>query len=168
MSYTSVGHGFIRSAAAPLLCAALVACGSSSGVFDPGSVVRGDALVKASATCVSKINGYRQQVGVSPLLTQWSSEESCGDSQAKSDSRSGTAHGAFGKCGEGAQNECPGWGSLDDILNGCLQAMFNEGPGEPYSAHGHYINMTNPGYSQVACGFYQTSDGKWWAVQDFK
>jgi len=46
--------------------------------------------------------------------------------------------------------------------------MFDEGPGEPYSAHGHYINMTNPAHSRVACGFYQGPDGRWWAVQDFQ
>jgi hypothetical protein len=45
--------------------------------------------------------------------------------------------------------------------------MFDEGPGEPYSAHGHYINMTSTSYSQVACGFYVTSDGSVWIVQNF-
>jgi uncharacterized protein YkwD len=46
--------------------------------------------------------------------------------------------------------------------------MWDEGPGEPYSVHGHYINMTNPSYSMVACGFYETGGGSVWAVQNFQ
>jgi hypothetical protein len=46
--------------------------------------------------------------------------------------------------------------------------MWDEGPGEPYSAHGHYINMTNSSYSMVACGFYETADGSFWSVQNFQ
>jgi len=33
---------------------------------------------------------------------------------------------------------------------------------------GHYINMSNPDYTEVACGFYTTPDGYVWAVQDFR
>jgi hypothetical protein len=46
--------------------------------------------------------------------------------------------------------------------------MWDEGPGEPFSAHGHYINMSNTRYSEVACGFYETPDGKLWSVQNFQ
>ena len=47
--------------------------------------------------------------------------------------------------------------------------MWAEGPGTDFSAHGHYINMSSTDYTQVACGYYTTSDGKTvWAVQDFK
>jgi hypothetical protein len=46
--------------------------------------------------------------------------------------------------------------------------MWDEGPGEPYSAHGHYINMTNPSYTMVACGFYETAGGSVWSVQNFQ
>ena len=44
----------------------------------------------------------------------------------------------------------------------------DEGPGTDFSTHGHYINMSSTKYSAVACGFYQTPGGKFWAVQDFK
>jgi hypothetical protein len=54
------------------------------------------------------------------------------------------------------------------MLDGCLALMWAEGPGEPFSEHGHYINMSNPAYTQVACGFYQTGQGNYWAVQNFK
>ena len=44
--------------------------------------------------------------------------------------------------------------------------MFDEGPG-PGSAHGHYTNMTNAKYGSVTCGFFVTSSGKVWMVQNF-
>jgi hypothetical protein len=46
--------------------------------------------------------------------------------------------------------------------------MWDEGPGEPFSAHGHYINMTNPAYGMVACGFFETPSGAVWSVQNFQ
>jgi hypothetical protein len=45
--------------------------------------------------------------------------------------------------------------------------MWDEGPG-PFPAHGHYNNMTNPDYSTVACGFYETDSKKIWSVQNFQ
>ena len=50
----------------------------------------------------------------------------------------------------------------------CDDGGGDDGPGEPYSEHGHYINMTNTAYTEVACGFYTTPDGAVWAVQDFR
>jgi hypothetical protein len=38
-----------------------------------------------------------------------------------------------------------------------------EGPGG-----GHYDNMTTTSRTKVACGFFQTPSGKWWAAQDFQ
>ena len=46
--------------------------------------------------------------------------------------------------------------------------MWDEGPGEPFVEHGHYINMTNPDHSMVACGFYETPSGDVWSVQNFQ
>ncbi len=57
--------------------------------------------------------------------------------------------------------------SEDQVISGCLQMMWDEGPGEPFSAHGHYINMSNTSYNRVACGFYTTPSGSVWAVQNF-
>ena len=45
--------------------------------------------------------------------------------------------------------------------------MWNEGPGEDWSQHGHYINMSNPAYTKVSIGFYTTPEGKIWCVQNF-
>ena len=53
---------------------------------------------------------------------------------------------------------------LTQLLDGCLAQMWAEGPGQPFSAHGHYINMSSTSYTTVACGFYQTPSGSWWAA----
>jgi len=103
--------------------------------------------------------------------------ESCASQQAEYDADLGSAHAGFrdGICEPRgwAQNECPGWGSEAQIVDGCLQMMFDEGPpptedctGECYQTHGHFINMTGD-YTQVACGFFTTADGEVWSVQNF-
>ncbi len=123
------------------------------------------------ADCVTRINQLRWECQCLPPLQRWTEAEGCADQQAEYDSSRG-AHAGFRDdiCSPRgwAQNECPGWGSTEHIITGCLQAMWDEGPGEPYSEHGHYINMTNPQYTMVACGFYETSDGGFWSVQNFE
>ncbi len=127
----------------------------------------GDASIQA--LCVDTINDYRATLGL-PAYERWSGAESCTDDQAESDAKTGTAHGAFGACEEWAQNECPGWPSSDPeaSLLGCLEQMWAEGPGEDFSAHGHYLNMSSDSYTRVACGFHTTEDGKLWAIQNFQ
>lgn len=121
----------------------------------------------AAQTCVDAINQYRSTLGL-PAYARWTDAESCADGQAASDSQSGSAHGAFGACGENAQNECPGWpGPPEQMIGGCLDMMWAEGPGADFSTHGHYINMSSTDYSKVACGFTVLGDGSVWAVQDF-
>jgi len=75
----------------------------------------------------------------------------------------------MGRCGESAQNACPDYpgASPEQTLSDCLAQMFAEGPGEPYIEHGHYLNMTDAAYTGAACGFFVTSAGKLWIVQDF-
>ena len=137
---------------------AIAACDDGGG---------GRSLDAESDACVDRINELRATIDLPPLA-RWTDAEPCADGQAKSDSETGVFHGAFGECGESAQNECPGWPSYDDVVEGCLQMMWDEGPGEPYEEHGHYINMTNTAYTEVACGFYTTPEGAVWAVQDFR
>jgi hypothetical protein len=129
--------------------------------------VEGDAYDGARQDCVDQINAYRATVSLPPL-ERWTSAEECSDGEADSDSETGAAHGAFGTCGVSAQNECPGWGSVESITTGCLAMMWAGGPGEPYSEHGHYLNMTNPSCTRVACGFHVTPEGSVWAVQSFQ
>lgn len=122
----------------------------------------------AEQLCVDTINDYRATLDLPPL-ERWTDAEDCSNQEAKSDSESGMPHGAFGQCGEFAQNECPGWpGPPEQLIVDCLALMWAEGPGEPFSEHGHYINMSSTQYTQVACGYYETPDGSWWAVQNFK
>jgi hypothetical protein len=117
---------------------------------------------------VDTINQYRATLSL-PAYTRWTAEESCADGQAQSDSVSGTAHGAFGTCGEVAQDECPGWpGPPSSMITGCLQQMWAEGPGPFDQGHGHYDNMSNGTYTQVSCGFYVLADGSVWATQNFR
>lgn len=51
----------------------------------------------------------------------------------------------------------------DPFIKGCLQGMWNEGPGG-----GHYENMKSPTAKEVWCGFYTAPDGAVWSVQDFR
>ncbi|HTQ47239.1 MAG TPA: CAP domain-containing protein [Polyangiaceae bacterium] len=132
--------------------------GSSSGGSDPNAAAR--------QQCVQIINMYRGTVNSAPLGEN-TGQESCVDSQATGDATSGTPHSAFGKCGESAQNECPMWpGPPSSIMTNCLAQMWAEGP-PPQGQDNHWLNMENPQYTQVACGFYQDTQGTWWATQDF-
>jgi hypothetical protein len=37
-----------------------------------------------------------------------------------------------------------------------------------FGEHGHYLDMTSSDYTKISCGFYETSSGDVWAVQDFR
>ena len=135
---------------------------------DPSATTGGvDADEGATQLCVDTINMYRATLGL-PALARWTEAEDCADAECLSDGMTGMAHGAFGMCGESAQNECPGWpGEPASMITGCLELMWNEGPGADFSAHGHYINMSSTAYTRVACGFAEV-DGAIWAVQNFQ
>ena len=122
----------------------------------------------AAQQCVDGINQYRARNGL-PAMTRWFASEACAASEAQSDAQAGQPHGSFGRCGEGAQNVCPGWqGPAEQMTGPCLQSMYNEGPGADFARHGHYLNMMNPRYTRVACGYFTTPQGQVWAVQDFQ
>lgn len=125
-----------------------------------------DPLDALRARCVQRTNEFRARVS-QPALVRRPDGEACGDGEAQSDGVSGAAHGAFGRCKEGGQNECPGWpGPLDQVIDKCLAQMFAEGPG-PFAGHGHYVNMTDPKFHGVACGFSTAANGQIWLVQNF-
>ena len=116
------------------------------------------------------INSYRATVG-SAALTENTAEESCVDGQAQADFTANMPHSAFGHCNEFAQDECPGWPGpptaiMAFMMSSCLDQMWAEGP-PPQGQDNHWLNMENPQYTQVACGFYQDPQGTWWATQDF-
>ncbi|MFO0553908.1 MAG: hypothetical protein U0271_36340 [Polyangiaceae bacterium] len=110
--------------------------------------------------CVDRINQFRHDCQCLPPLARWTDGEACTDSQSADDQTANAPHGNFGSCGEFAQNTCPNWGSESDVVNNCLQAMWDEGPG-PFDQHGHYVNMSNTDYSKVACGFSSSGQGVW-------
>lgn len=142
--------------------------GTSGPTGGPGPGPTGGGDGSAAQLCVDTINGHRAGIGLGPL-ERWTDAEACSDGEAQSDSQTGQPHGAFGQCQESAQNECPGWpGPPEQMITGCLQMMWDEGPGEDFSKHGHYINMSNAGYTKVACGFATTAEGSVWSVQNFR
>ncbi len=122
------------------------------------------------ADCVARVNQFRACVCLPPLA-RWDAGESCANQDSLFDTTADAAHAGFEgnvcKPQGNAENECPKWGSTTQIVSGCLQQMFDEGPGTPYSAHGHFINMTNTSYKMVACGFAKTDAGVW-SVQNFQ
>ena len=121
--------------------------------------------------CVRRINQLRAECQCLPVLERWPEGESCADQQAEYDAMNNQAHAGFrdGICGPSGrgQNECPGYQSENQVISLCLQQMWDEGPGEPFIEHGHYINMTNPSHNRVACGFFTTEQGQVWAIQNF-
>jgi hypothetical protein len=146
------------------------ACGTDpeTGGDTGGDSSGGAVSTTASALCVDLINKHRASVMLPPYA-RWEDAEVCASEQAKDDAASEIPHGAFSKCGEFAQNECPGWpGKPEDIIAGCLQMMWDEGPGDDFLAHGHYINMSSEQYTMVACGFFEAEGGQVWAIQNFK
>jgi hypothetical protein len=122
---------------------------------------------EARTRCVDRVNELRASKGKGPI-PRLASAESCADGQAKSDSETGKAHGAFNACANQvknwhgiAQNECPNYKSVEATLTGCIDMMWAEGPGG-----GHYDNMMGDS-THMACGFYTTPEGKVWQVQDY-
>ncbi|MFT3771778.1 MAG: CAP domain-containing protein [Minicystis sp.] len=162
---------FPRSIRAPLLAAfvpLLAACGGGEGGGSGGGSTTSSGSNDPVQICVDTINQLRASEGLAPYA-RWTDGEDCTSQETASDSKSGVAHGAFGMCGEHAQNECPGWPSPpEQSIVGCLMQMWAEGPGDDFSTHGHYINMTSTTYTKVACGFYDLGDGTFWAAQNFE
>ena len=162
----------IASAASlSFLALALLGCGADDSSSSPSPP---PLLLSASldSFCVQSINTYRATLSL-PALKIWSDSQSCFARQARDDAASGKGHAHFGACTERAQNTCPGWNAADNdssrrmALASCLRSMWNEGPGEDYSKHGHYLNMTNTSYTKVGCGFHY-SNGSLWANMDFR
>ena len=154
-----------------LLVAALCSCAEENGgggdAGGNGETGNGEHE-SASTQCVDIINMYRATLGLPPYV-RWVDGEDCAADEARQDSESGEPHGAFGQCDESAQNECPGWsGPPEDMIGPCLELMWAEGPGADFQQHGHYINMSSTDYTEVACGFSETSSGDIWAVQNFR
>jgi hypothetical protein len=126
--------------------------------------------------CVDRINQLRHECqGLAPLA-RWTDGEACAEAQAAYDAAEGQPHAGFeddicSPLGR-AQNACPAWDSVEGVLDRCLQLMWDEGPGRDFAEHGHYLNMTDPSHTRVACAFHTvpsgTREGQVWAVQNFE
>ncbi len=123
------------------------------------------------ADCVARINQLRWECQCLPPLERWVEAESCADAQAEYDFEVNQAHAGIsaGICepGGGSQNECPDYNERFDVVGYCLQQMWDEGPGEDFQVHGHYINMSSTTVNKVACGRFETPEGNIWSVQNF-
>jgi hypothetical protein len=145
------------------------AAAHDAAAVEAGAGDGGDPLAAARAQCVQIINMDRAMLSpASPPLVEDTAEEACVDGEAQADYEANTAHSAFGNCNrESAQDECPNWpGPPSSIMTKCLAQMWAEGP-PAAGQDNHWLNMSNAKYKKVACGFYQTPAGKWWATQDF-
>jgi hypothetical protein len=124
-----------------------------------------------AADCVARINQLRAECQCLPPLGRWVEGEACADAHAEYDSTRGP-HAGFGAgiCPNGGfgQNECPGYNDVRHVIDVCLQQMWDEGPGADFQRHGHYLNMTNARFSQVACGFFAGPGVGMWAAQNFQ
>lgn len=139
----------------------------TGGTAGSGGGGGADAFAAARQSCVDKINELRASEG-KPPYERWVAGEGCADEQAALDATTDSPHGNFGMCEESAQNTCLWRDSVEAVVGGCLDQMWAEGPGEPFSEHGHYLNMSSDQYTQVACGFYEGPDGSIWASQNFR
>ncbi len=128
----------------------------------------------ATKLCVDLINQRRALVGAPPLA-RWRAGEAPAAEEALEDARSASPHAAMrrkvamGERRVSAQNECMSSDArLDPMIRVCISSMWGEGPdvgdGRP---HGHYVNLSNPRYTRVACGFARAPDGSTWSAQDF-
>jgi hypothetical protein len=92
------------------------------------------------------------------------------------DSEQDGSHAGFiaNLCGPSgiAQNECPGWGSIESItqdqtrFESCISMMWHE-VDNPAGEQGHYEALSSTRYQRVACGIYTTPSGDVWAVQNY-
>jgi len=124
------------------------------------------------ADCVARINQFRWECQCLPPLERWLEAEDCADQMAEYDAGLDEAHAGIraGICepSNAGQNECLNYGPSFGILDFCLQQMWDEGPGEDFQAHGHYLNMSDTSSSRVACGQYVAPNGDVTSVQNFQ
>jgi Cysteine-rich secretory protein family len=150
--------------------------GSGSGGGGGGG---GSGSNAALVECVTQTNAYRAMNGKS-ALTESTDLETYAATGAMFDYQNMSAHDHFSTTQGGgiafAENECPGFegwnisnagGDMTSLMDMCLQAFYDEGPGSDYNTHGHYINMMGD-YGTLGCGIYEdSSTGDVTIVQDY-
>jgi uncharacterized protein YkwD len=153
--------------------------GGGGGGSGSGGGGGGSGSNTALVECVTQTNAYRAMNGKS-ALTESSQLETYAATGAMFDYENMMAHDHFTMTSGGgiafAENECPGFdgwnianagGNMLSLMDMCLQAFYDEGPGSDYSTHGHYINMMGD-YGTLGCGIYEdSSSGDVTIVQDY-
>ncbi|HEU5074918.1 MAG TPA: CAP domain-containing protein [Polyangiaceae bacterium] len=124
------------------------------------------------ADCVARINQFRWECQCLPPLERWLEAEDCADQMAEYDAGLDEAHAGIRaeicEPSNAAQNECLNYGPSFGIIDFCFQQMWDEGPGEDFQVHGHYLNMSDPTSTRVGCGIYVAPNGDVTSVQNFQ
>jgi hypothetical protein len=133
--------------------------------------------------CVNRVNQFRTVCACIAPLQRWTAGEACADMMAQYDAMMNMAQAGVvaNLCSWGnAQDECPGYTTNAQVIGTCLQQMWSEGPPPAgttvgacegsvpgcFAMHGHFINMSDPSMTKIACGFSTTDAGAVWSVQD--
>jgi hypothetical protein len=144
---------------------------TTSGMVDPGPCsagplpepIAGCAPEPLPSTddphedCVRRINQLRAECQCLPMLERWGEVESCADQQAFDDESVATPSAHAGACGESAQLACP-----DGM--GCLQRLWDEGPGGPPGEPTGYDRLATTEPLRVACGLSPYDGSVWFNV----
>lgn len=135
---------------------------SCAGTCDLGFGGSGpDPFAAARETCFQKTNELRAQAGA-PALQHDLTMEPCADQQAKNDGNANSSYGNIPYCTQASQNECAALaGTPESAVAPCLQELFDQGPGTI-----HHDQMIDPARTRVSCGFFVTTEGKVWVVQN--
>lgn len=123
--------------------------------------------------CVTRINQFRACLCLAPLDRNTEGED-CANQQAQYDFEQDSAHAGIRAdicspqaLNNAAQNECPGYPSIESTIGLCNQQMFDEGDCDDFAACGHFLNMTDEDARSVSCGYYETPSGDVWMIENF-
>jgi hypothetical protein len=159
-----------------LVLLTLAACGGDDGGGDDGGG-NPDAMQNPSndahQRCVDLTNQLRATVGRPPVARSPQLEQYANEGAEYDHTRS--PHDHFQATQGGgiafAENECPHWdigfgnGTVVGLVEACIQAFWDEGPGSG-PAHGHYNNMIG-NYGTLGCGIYSPDNNDYTIIQDY-
>ncbi len=120
--------------------------GSSGGTIGTGN------YAAAKKLCLDEVNRHRATLGRSALV--WDTElEALADRSAAYDLSHGTHHALNGIEGWNIR-ENYGWAmgkTVENFIKESIQNMWDEGPGDDFQKHGHFLNMRDAD-SKMGCG----------------
>ena len=105
----------------------------------------------------------RAGAGLSGVVLLVGATAACGSSSSGGPTGWGGGVAGGGSGSSSGSGSGSGSGSVADIVPGCLDAMWAEGPGG-----GHYEIMSSTQYTTVSCGFAVAADGSVWGTQDYQ